>query len=159
MINIKFKEHGRVFVPIHIKPLDSTTMLPIEFKVDTGADVSTITKVDLENLGYDIHWINKNAVVFEDKEKPTTASGDSINAGYIQLPLINILAYEGRQWPFQIIMDENQDFRNLLGRDLLAGFNYCFNNGEDVFTIEKTTIFKPRYTFLTGQEIHEVTSP
>ena len=65
--------------------------------------------------------------------------------------------YEGKQWPFQIIMDEKQDFRNLLGRDLLAGFNYWFNNDEDKFTITKTKTFKPRYTFLPNQEIHEIT--
>ena len=91
-----------------------------------------------------------------DRDKPTTASGDRIDAGYIQLPLINILGYEGKFWPFQIIMDEKQDFRNLLGRDLLTGFNYHFDNDEDVSSIGKTRIFKPRYKFLPGQEIHEI---
>ena len=156
MNKIEFSEFGRVYVPIDIKPINTVTMLPVRFKVDTGADTSTISKPELWRLGYDMDWIQKNAVVFEDKDKPTTASGDKIDAGYVQLPLINIFEYEGKYWPFQIIMDEKQDFRNLLGRDLLAGFNYQFSNDDDIFSIDRTQIFKPRYKFLPNQEINEV---
>ena len=151
-----FKEYGRAYLPIDIKPHGELTLIPIDFKVDTGADNTTISKVTLLRLGYDMDWINRNATVFKDKDKPTTASGDKVNAGYVQLPLINILGYEGKSWPFQVIMDENQDFRNLLGRDLLTGFNYALNNDEDSITISRTKTFKPRYVFLNGQEINEV---
>jgi len=131
-------------------------MRPIDFKVDTGADYTTISKVALARIGYDMGWIKQNAVAFEDKDKPTTADGTKVNAGYIQLPLINILGYEGKQWPFQIIVDEDKDFRNLLGRDLLTGFNYCTNNDEKKFTIEKTKVFNPEFPLLPNQEINEV---
>ena len=141
-------------MPINIKPKNDNTLLPIDFKVDTGADTTTISKLELLDLGYDMNWICQNTVVLKDK--PTTASGEKVNAGYIQLPLINVLGYEGKHWPFQIIIDERKDFRNLLGRDLLTGFNYCFNNDEDVFSIARTKIFKPQYRFLQGQEIHEM---
>ena len=156
MINFNFSEYGKVYLPINIKPQDNSTMLPIDFKVDTGADSTTISKADLLDLGYGIDWITKNAVVFEDSDKPTSASGDKINAGYVQLPLINILGYEGINWPFHIIIDDNKDFRNLLGRDLLTGFNYNFNNDDDVFTIARAKSFKPRYSFLPDQEINEM---
>ena len=33
------------------------------------------------------------------------------------------------------------DFRNLLGRDLLAGFNYMFNNDKKEFNIESSKSF------------------
>ena len=158
MNRFDFEEYGRVYIRIDMKPQYGNTLSPIEFKVDTGADTTTISKVSLAKLGYDMDWINQNAIVFKDKDKPTTAAGDKINAGYIKLPLINILGYEGKFWPFQIIMNEKQDFRNLLGRDLLSGFNYYFNNDEDIFTIERTKTFKPRYPFLPGQEINEVGS-
>ena len=154
MAKIPFGDYGRVFVSINIKPLTDVTLRKTSFKVDTGADATTISKKDLGKLGYDMGWIKQNAVVYEDKDKPTTAAGEKINAGYIQLPLINILGYEGKNWVFQIIMDENQDFRNLLGRDLLTGFNYNFDNDEDIFTIARTKIFKPRYKFLPQQEIN-----
>lgn len=151
-----FSEYGRVYIPISIKPLNEIRLHKIRFKVDTGADTTTISKKALVDLGYDMNWIKQNAIVYEDKDKPTTAAGEKINAGYVQLPLINILGYEGKNWAFQIIMDEKQDFRNLLGRDLLTGFNYNFDNDEDYFTISKTKTFRPRYKFLPGQEINEI---
>ncbi|MCL2225683.1 MAG: retropepsin-like domain-containing protein [Defluviitaleaceae bacterium] len=156
MHKFSFREYGRVYVPVHIKPLHNVTLFPIEFKIDTGADTTTISKHVLFRFGYDMDWIKQNAVVYEDKDKPTTAAGEKINAGYVQLPLINVLGYEGRNWVFQIVMDEKVDFRNLLGRDLLTGFNYQFDNDEDIFTISRTKAFKPRYTFLPQQEINEI---
>ena len=158
MTKFDFSEYGRVFINIYIKPNDGVLLFPVEFKVDTGADTTTISKLALEKLGYDISWIKQNTVVFSDENKPTTASGDKINAGYIQLPLISLLGYEGKHWPFQIIIDDNQDFRNLLGRDLLTGFNFWFSNDDDEFTIDRAKTFKPRYKFLPDQEINEITS-
>jgi len=158
MDSFDFQEYGRAYLSINIKPKEKITLSKVEFKVDTGADKTTISKPALARLGYDMDWINQNAVVFTDEDKPTTASGDKINAGYVRLPLINILGYEGKCWPFQIIVDEKQDFRNLLGRDLLAGFNYEFNNDENALRISKTKTFKPRYAFLPGQEINEMVS-
>ena len=155
-MKIDFSEFGRVYMQVYLKPQDDITLFPVRFKVDTGADTSTISKLDLLGLGYDLTWLRENAVIFKDSEKPATAAGDKLDAGYIQLPLINILGYEGKNWPFQIILDEYQDFRNLLGRDLLAGFNYCFNNDNDIFTINPAKSFKPRYPFLPNQEINEV---
>jgi hypothetical protein len=156
MTKFPFSEYGRVFIPVDVKPLSGITLRKTFFKVDTGADTTTISKKDLQKLGYDMDWIKQNVVVYEDEHKPTTASGEKINAGYVQLPIINILGYEGRNWAFQVIMDEKQDFRNLLGRDLLTGFNYTFDNDEDVFSIARTKTFKPRYKFLPQQEINEI---
>ena len=156
MTKFNFSEYGRVYIPINFKPKDDTTLIPINFKIDTGADTSTISKLDLADLGYNMDWVNKYVVIFKENEKPTTAAGEHLNAGYVQLPLINILEYEGKNWPFQIIIDEDKDFRNLLGRDLLTGFNYWFNNDDDEFIINRTKIFKPRYNFLVNQEIHSI---
>lgn len=158
MVNIPFKEYGRVYAPLFVKPLDDVEMQPLDFKVDTGADTSTISKPDLIDLGFDMDWIHKNAFVYEENDKPKSASDERLNAGYIQLPLINLYGYEGKCWPFQIIIDEDSDFRNLLGRDLLTGFNYQFDNDNDVFTIDRAKTFKPRYRFLPKQEIHEIVS-
>ena len=154
MIQINFSAFGRIILPVNIKPKNSNSLIPIEFKVDTGADSTTISKYDLIDLGYDISWINQN--VISVKNKLTTASGEKVNAGYVQLPLINILGYEGINWPFYIIIDNTQDFKNLLGRDLLSGFNYYFNNDDDIFSITQTKIFKPRYDFLPDQEINKM---
>ena len=151
-----FGKHGIVILPIFIKPLYDTTMQQLDFKVDTGADTTTASKAELKQFGFDMDWIKNNALLIKDEDKPRTASGDTINAGYIQLPLINLLGYEGRLWPFLIIMDEDKDFRNLLGRDLLIGFNYTFNNDDDIFSIHRTKSLKKRYGFHPGQEISAI---
>lgn len=156
MLKFSFSEYGRVYVPIDIKPIDSVVLSPNVFKVDTGADTTTISKDTLIKLGYSMDWIKQNSIIYKDEDKPTTAAGDKVDAGYIQLPLINILGYEGKNWRFEIIMDEKHDFRNLLGRDLLTGFNYQFDNDNDVFTISRAKAFKPRYKFLPKQEINEI---
>jgi hypothetical protein len=156
MRKFKFAEYGRIYINIYIKPLSGATLLPVKFKVDTGADRTTVSRDTLEYLGYDREQIIKNAVILKEEERPVTASGEKINAGYVQLPLLNILGYEGKNWPFEIILDEDRDFRNLLGRDLLAGFNYQFNNDERIFSIERTKVYNPQYNFLPGQEINEL---
>ena len=158
MTRFRFREFGRAFVPISIKPQNDIVMIPIDFKVDTGSDVTTISKESLADLGYDMDWINQSAVIFRGGNKPINASGDKVNAGYICLSLINILGYEAKNWPFQIVIDEKQDFRNLLGRDLLTGFDYCFDNSKDLFTIDRAKAFRPRYPFLPNQEINEMIS-
>ena len=158
MTSLSFAEFGRVYLPIAIKPKGYNTMVLLRFKIDTGADNSTISKQDLMGLGYEMDWIKSNSVAFSEDEKPASATGDKIDSGYIQIPIINILGYEGKQWPFQIILDESRDFRNLLGRDLLTGFNYSFNNDSDVFTIVRANSFKPRYPFLSNQVINEILS-
>jgi predicted aspartyl protease len=151
-----FKKFGRVFVPMFIKPNDGSTMQAVQFMVDTGADYTTISKLTLFSLGYNADWIRQNMIKIKEDSKPNTATGERINASYVQLPLINLLGYEAKNWAFQIIIDEEQDFVNLLGRDLLTGFNYSFNNDEDEFTIARAKAFKPRSEFLPGQEINVV---
>jgi len=156
MYTFDFEKYGRVYIPLFIKPHTEITLYSVDFKVDTGADLTTISKEVLFELGYNMEWIKKNSIIFKDEDKPKTASGDKVNAGYVQLPLINILGYEAKYWPFQIIVDEDKDFSNLLGRDLLTGFNYDFNNDNDILTVRRADVFKPRYQFLPKQEIHEV---
>jgi predicted aspartyl protease len=156
MTKYSYKKYGRVFVPVFIKPKDDIMMRPYDFLVDTGADNTAISKVVLSSLGYDKDWIQQNTITISEEAKPKSATGERINAGYVQLPLINLLGYEGKNWAFQIIIDEGRDFANLLGRDLLAGFNYTFDNDEDIFTIARAKSFKPRSEFLPGQEINVV---
>lgn len=126
----------------------------VQMKVDTGADFTTMSKENLYTLGYDYAWIKTNAFT-GDEYNISTAAGDTEVVGILQIPLINLLGYEATHWPFRIIMDERRDFRNLLGRDLLAGFDYTFRNSANQFEIIRTSNFKPLYAFMQGQSIHE----
>jgi len=129
-------------------------MQPVVMKVDTGADFTTLSKERLNDLGYDYRWITENAVT-GNKYNVATAAGDVEVVGLLQIPLANILGYEISKWPFRVVMDEKRDFRNLLGRDLLAGFDYTFRNSIGQFEISRLDKFTPLYEFITGQSINE----
>jgi hypothetical protein len=154
-IQFELREQGRAILPLYLIPSDGTVMLPVEMKVDTGADFTVLSKVALEDLGYDYDWIMKNAITGE-KYNDTTAAGDTEIVGIIQFPLLNLLGYEVKMWPFRVIMAKDRDFRNLLGRDLLAGFDYTMRNSTKQFEICRTKKFKPLYKFLPGQSVNEV---
>ena len=145
---IKVSELGRVYIPIYFKPLNDITMLGRRFKVDTGADRSTIFKEDLYSLGYNYEWILSNIT---ERDSIELANKTTVEVGVIQLPLMNILGYECKKWPFIVIMEGSSDFRNLIGRDLLSGFNYCFDNDNKEFTISKTLSYE-----YIGYKQHEV---
>jgi len=155
MVELSLREHGRAYAAIHFKPINSNVMKPIDFKVDTGADVSVISKKYLARIGYDKDWVFKNVHIHKGSPM-TTADESPLQTGYVQLPLINILGYEAKNWPFTILVDDcwKKDFRNLLGRDLLSGFNYTFDNVNDLLILERNPTFKQRYKFLEGQEIN-----
>ncbi|MCL2171550.1 MAG: retroviral-like aspartic protease family protein [Defluviitaleaceae bacterium] len=150
---INFSELGRVYAAIHIKPFGGITLFPARFKVDTGADNSTISKELLFQFGYDSNWIDAHLI---HSGTTTTASGDAIKSGLVQLPLINFLGCEAKNWPFLVALDTNKDFRHLLGRDLLSGFNYTFNNDNNYFEIARAKEFKFILKKFPNQEIHTV---
>lgn len=149
-----FAVHGRVYIPVHFKPYGDTIMRAVHMKVDTGADLTTLSKEKLYDLGYDSEWIKENAIT-GDKYNLITAAGDIEIVGLVQIPLVNILGYEADNWPFRIAMDEKRDFHNLLGRDLLAGFDYTFRNSTAQFEISRNGNFTPLYDFIAGQSINE----
>jgi len=149
------EKHGRAMLVIQIKPSNSVTMEPVEMKVDTGADFTTLSKKVLVDFGYNYDWILENAITGNEYNL-TTAAGDTEIVGLIQLPLFNLLGYEVKQWPFRVIMAENRDFRNLLGRDLLAGFDYTMRNSTRQFEISRIGKYVPLYNFLPGQSVNEV---
>jgi hypothetical protein len=148
-------KYGRMFLSLDIKPLNEITMKPISMKVDSGADFTTLSKAALAELGYDFDWVLSNAVT-GDEYNLTTAAGDTEIVGLVQLPLANFLGYEATNWPFRVVLAKNRDFRNLLGRDLLAGFDYSFINSRGQFEIERIGSFSPIYDFIAEQSISAI---
>jgi len=45
---------------VKVRPYNSPILRVLEFKIDTGADFSTISKETLYALGYSEDWINTN---------------------------------------------------------------------------------------------------
>ena len=153
MMQFNFSEFSRVYIPINFKPFDSQTMKPYRFKVDTGADSTVMSKEYLYSLGYSYNWLIENMIIRGDVE---LANKTTVEAGILQFPVLNILGYECKNWPIMIVVEDGKDFRNLLGRDLLAGFNYNFDNDKKKFFIEKSKSFSYIGNRFKDQSINEL---
>ena len=158
MINkFDLSKEGRAFVPVYMKKYDGL-LYTILFKLDTGADLSTISKVDLiELLGYSQEWINQNAVKSETKTI-TSAGGECESAYYIVIPEANILGRDLQNWTFYIRLEDDKDFPNLLGIDILLNFNFTFNFNNGTLSIEPEWNPKIKKPLLENQKIGEIQS-
>ena len=143
MPKVTIPKSGRIECRVHIKPYDANLMKSIRFKVDTGADFSTISKSALYELGYADDWIEYNKQA--STGTTTSASGETLESYFVRLPIINIFGIEGVDYPFGILLDKEEnlpkpscrgceyttgkklDFRSLLGNDILTCFNISIN--------------------------------
>ena len=74
MAEIKLNELGFAHVVLYARQKNIPTMLSEGFKVDTGANYTTISKDWLLLLGYDEEWI-KSGRLLKGNARPTVASG------------------------------------------------------------------------------------
>ena len=110
---IKLTAEGRAIVRLNVKPLDSLRLESVRYKLDTGADLTTISKKDLNILGYGVQWIEKNTVK-DEAHMLSSAGGRSVTAYYVQIPIVNLFGKDFRNWPFYIHVEADRDFPNLL---------------------------------------------
>ena len=78
---VKFTELGFALLRLYIRPRNSFVMLPSVYKVDTGANCTTISSKFLFELGYDAEWIKSGKLLTGD-ERPTVASGVPLDDCY-----------------------------------------------------------------------------
>jgi hypothetical protein len=105
-------------------------MAKVRYKVDTGANCTTISHTELEKLGYDRNWI-KSGKLLEGDERPTAATGLPIDDCYVvTLPEIRIGNWVGYNWPFMTGL--SVQFKFLLGTDSMQFFNWNFDYGHGV---------------------------
>jgi hypothetical protein len=149
-------------------------MQSTEFKIDTGADFSTISKDVLYELGYDINWINRNK---KQSERPiSVASGEQIESYYIELPIINIYGVEGKNYPFGILMDKiseqpkpsckgckyteakRLDYRLLVGNDILSCFKVEIDWDNSVITLEPRRCLETRNLLYQDRQLNFIES-
>ena len=131
---ISLNAAGFAIVMVEIKPLNSTTLRPVPFKIDTGANCSTISSDELAKYGYDEDWIRLGKPLF-DASAPTTASGLAIEECYeVILPEIRIGDWVGYNWPFLTSLGAQLKF--LLGTDSMRFFKWVFDYESDVCRFE-----------------------
>jgi hypothetical protein len=96
-----------------------------DYKVDTGANCTTISKDWLALLGYDEDWI-KTGKHLEGDARPTLASGLPLDDCYeVILPEIHIGDWVGYNWP--VLTCLSVPFKFLLGTDSMQFFNWHFD--------------------------------
>jgi hypothetical protein len=140
-----------------MKPYGSQTLERVHFKLDTGADLTTISKKELNVLGYSTEWIREN-IVKEDKRKLSSAGGKGVTAYYVPIQIANLFGKDFRNWPFYIHVEEDRDFPNLLGIDMLAHFNFEFNFDTGYLGIEPAKNPLIKLPLMSGQEVGGLSS-
>ena len=122
---IRLNSDGFAFINSDVKPSNSITMTRIRYKVDTGANCTTIGMNRLSELGYDEKWI-KSGKLLVGHERPTVASGLPVDDCYeIVLPEIRIGDWVGYNWP--MLTSLSVPFKFLLGTDSMRFFNWNFD--------------------------------
>jgi hypothetical protein len=110
---------------VAVRPKNSPKMEIVKYKVDTGANCTTIGKKRLVELGYDENWI-KSGKLLEGDKRPTAATGLPIDDCYeVVLPEIRIGDWVGYNWPFTTSL--SVPFKFLLGTNSMQFFNWNFD--------------------------------
>lgn len=153
MAEIELTPIGFAFLNVDIKPRQTHTMISIKYKVDTGANCTTISHKELFQLGFDESWI-KSGKLLEGDVRPTVASGLPVNDCYqIILPEIRIGDYVGYNWPF--ITSLSVPFKFLLGTDSMRFFNWNFDYEKSVCRFE---LIPSKREFLFNQDVQSIHS-
>ena len=125
MAEIKLNQLGFAVVPLYARHINTPTMFLRDYKIDTGANCTTISKDWLFELGYDEDWI-KTGKRLEGNARPTVASGLPLDDCYqVILPEINIGDWVGYNWP--VLTSLSVPFKFLLGTDSMQFFNWHFD--------------------------------
>ena len=115
----------RVWIQPRVKNIDYQY---VKYKIDTGANLTTIDLDRLYKLGYDINWVKQNGKLLTGKECPTVATGEAISDCYsICLPEVKIGKYTGENWHFMVSLNKKVNFRYLFGTDSMQFFNWNFD--------------------------------
>ncbi|MCL1995434.1 MAG: retroviral-like aspartic protease family protein [Defluviitaleaceae bacterium] len=123
---IAISSEGRGMVEVNLKPFNDVTLAKTSFKLDTGADVTTISKATLNDLGYDNDWIAANTIN-DPKRTMQSAGVEKKSATYVILPAVNFFGRDLVNWPLHILVDDGKDYPNLIGLDILRYFIVTFD--------------------------------
>jgi len=134
---VGFDPLGFAYVRLFIRLSDNPLMLDISYKVDSGANRTTINQDALQKFGYDNNWVMKYGKPLVGTERPTVATGEPIDNCYITtLPEIQLGGYVGYNWPFIVSLNDDIQFRLLLGIDSMQFFNWNFDYENGVFRFD-----------------------
>jgi len=152
---VELDRKGLAYIPIFVIPKEKLIYRRILFKLDTGAGITTISKVVLNSLGYNDDWIKNNIVVGPIKEV-SSAGRDYEPAHCVVLPSSTLFGKTLKNWPFYIRPEDDRDYRNLLGVDILSYFDFTFSYKTGFVSIEPIEKSVMKYPMLATQSIEEL---
>jgi hypothetical protein len=124
MAEIQLNEHGFAVLRVWVQHRDSSVMSYLPYKVDTGANRTTINQKQLHLLGYNDDWI-RGGYKLTGLERPEVATGKRIDNCYrVVLPEIRVGVWRGINWPFLVSLDDQVQFRLLFGTDSMQFFKW-----------------------------------
>ena len=137
----------RMILRATLKPFAKTLLEQVEFKIDTGADLTTISRKSLMFLGYDEHWIKSNGELIADGT--STADGSKVESYVIKFPLFNLRGLDFKNWPMFVIFNSvcecgkvtHRDYRNLFGNDVIDMFDLTRFPKRNTFELEPSPPF------------------
>ena len=131
---------GRKIVQVYFQRYEDISLADIFFRLDSGADITTVSKEDLKLLGYSAEWIEQNKKEASDI-KIKLADGTARNGVYVEIPMIYFMEKDFYNFKIFIVPEDGFDYSNLLGLDISTEFNYMTNNEQGVlefYRIEKS---------------------
>jgi hypothetical protein len=152
---IELDRKGLAYVPIFIKPKDRFIFRRILFKLDTGAGMTTISKTSLNSLGYSDEWVKEHTRVGPIKEV-SSAGGKYEPAYCVIISDSTLFGKTLKNWPFYIRPEEDRDYRNLLGVDIVSYFDFTFSYRTGCVSIEAIDHSVIKYPMLDNQSIDEL---
>ena len=152
---IELDKKGFAYIPIFIKPKEKMIYRRILFKLDTGAGITTISKLSLNSLGYNDEWIKSNTIIGPIKEV-SSAGRDYEPAYCVVLSSSTLFGKTLINWPFYIRPENDRDYRNLLGVDIFSYFDFTFSYKTGFINIEPIEKSVMKYPMLNDQSIEEL---
>lgn len=174
--SIKIDSANRAFIILQIQRYDKSSYDGVEFKVDTGADRTTISPKALFYLGYDSAIINN---LIKHSGSGSTAADELSRHYSIELNIKHIMGQlvpKGLKFPFickwerdipypkpdcdgcEFAGTVSGTFRSLLGNDILSCFDSTIDRNKKVITFNRISSLTLRNKLYPDCELFEYQS-
>jgi len=174
--NIVIDDDNRAFVVLLIQRYDKSSYDKVRFKIDTGADRTTISPKTLFYLGYDVATVNK---LIKHSGSGSTASDELSRHFSIDLNIKHIMGQlvpKGLKFPFickwerdipypkpdctgcNLAGSVSGTFRSLLGNDILSCFDATINRTKKEITFNRISDLTLRNKLYPDCELFEYQS-
>ena len=160
---IELSVERRMVLRATLKPFAGMLLEPVLFKIDTGADFTTISRKSLSLLGYDEPWIKSNGKLITTGT--STADGSNVESYVIKFPLFNLEGLDFKNWPMFVIFNSvcecgkvtHRDYRNLFGNDVIDMFDLARFPKRNTFELEPSPPFVISRKVFDNQFVDAVT--